>query len=112
MASINKDNEFNTDNYSKNTNMRKKVEVYSTVRCPYCELARQLLDKKGIAYTEYFIDKEAHLREEMVTRSNRTSVPQIFVGNVHVGGFEDMAAMDLQGELDLLLGLAKRVSGS
>jgi len=112
MSSINKDNDFNKDNYNKNNNLGGKVEVYSTVRCPYCDLARQLLDKKGIAYTEYFIDKETHLREEMVTRSNRTSVPQIFVGNVHVGGFEDMAAMDLQGELDLLLGLTKRASGS
>jgi glutaredoxin 3 len=82
-----------------------KVEIYSTGLCPYCSRARRLLDKKGIPYTEYRIDKEPGMREEMVQRSQRTSVPQIFINDRHIGGFDDMAALDVDEELDKLLGL-------
>jgi glutaredoxin 3 len=84
-----------------------KIEMYCTGTCPYCHFARQLLDKKGVEYTEYYIDQERHLREEMEGRSSGTSVPQIFIDGKHIGGFEDMAELDMDGELDSLLGLVK-----
>ena len=80
-----------------------KVEMYSTAMCPFCAHARRLLERKGIKYTEYRIDKESDLREEMISRSNRTSVPQIFIDNRHVGGFDDLAELDVDDELDGLL---------
>ena len=82
-----------------------KVEVYSTALCPYCSRARHLLEKKGVEFTEYRVDKDAGLRAEMEQRSNRTSVPQIFIDDRHIGGFDDMAELDIDGELDKLLGL-------
>ncbi|WP_455211390.1 glutaredoxin 3 [Kaarinaea lacus] len=82
-----------------------KVEVYSTALCPYCSRARHLLEKKGIQFTEYRVDKEPGLRAEMEQRSRRTSVPQIFIDDRHIGGFDDMAELDIEGELDKLLGL-------
>jgi glutaredoxin 3 len=82
-----------------------KVEVYSTALCPYCSRARHLLEKKGVEFTEYRVDKDAGLRAEMEQRSHRSSVPQIFIDDRHVGGFDDMAELDIDGELDKLLGL-------
>lgn len=92
----------NKNRSEKNSSMAK-VEMYSTVHCPYCRLARQFLDKKGVEYIEFLIDKERHLRQEMEDRSKRTSVPQIFINGEHVGGFEDLAELDIDGELDALL---------
>lgn len=83
-----------------------KVVMYGTTSCPYCRLARQLFEKRGIEYTEYIIDRERHLREEMESLSNRTSVPQIFINDGHVGGFEELAELDMDGELNTLLGLS------
>ncbi len=103
MAGINKENEFNKGN---------KVEMYCTARCPYCVFARQFLDKKGVGYTEFLIDNKSHLRDEMISRSSRTSVPQIFIDGVHVGGFDDMAELDSHGGLDSLLGLSQGASSS
>jgi glutaredoxin 3 len=82
-----------------------KVEVYSTALCPYCSRARHLLEKKGVEFLEYRVDKDPNLRSEMEQRSQRTSVPQIFIGGRHIGGFDDMAELDIDGELDALLGL-------
>ncbi|MGD8591464.1 MAG: glutaredoxin 3 [Gammaproteobacteria bacterium] len=82
-----------------------KVEVYSTALCPYCSRARRLLEKKGVQFTEYQVDTDARLRAEMEQRSHRTSVPQIFIDGRHIGGFDDMAELDIDGELDKLLGL-------
>ena len=82
-----------------------KVEVYSTALCPYCSRARHLLEKKGVAFTEYRVDKHPELRAEMEHRSQRSSVPQIFIDDRHIGGFDDMAELDIEGELDELLGL-------
>ena len=84
-----------------------KVEMYSSGGCPYCDRARRLLNKKGVGFTEVRIDKEAGLREEMERRSHRQSVPQIFINDHHIGGFDDIAELDFDGELDKLLGLAK-----
>lgn len=82
------------------------VEMYCTGSCPYCIRARNLLEKKGIAFTEIRIDEQPERRAEMEQRSGRTSVPQIFIDDFHVGGFDDMAEMDIDGELDERLGLS------
>jgi glutaredoxin 3 len=79
------------------------VVVYSTAWCPYCTRARQLLTAKGKAFTEIDVEEVAGARDEMRQRSGRTSVPQIFIGDRHVGGFDDMNALDKKGELDPLL---------
>ncbi len=83
-----------------------EVVLYTTGMCPYCIRARNLLDKKGVSYTDLRIDEQPELRPEMESRSGRTSVPQIFIGETHVGGFDDMAELDVLGDLDPLLGLA------
>ena len=82
------------------------VVMYCTGSCPYCVRARNLLDKKGVEYTEIRIDNEPDRRPEMEQKSGRTSVPQIFIDDFHVGGFDDMAEMDIDGELDERLGLS------
>jgi glutaredoxin 3 len=82
-----------------------KVVVYSTTVCPYCVRAKALLERKGIAYEEKMIDGDRELMREMLTRSKRKTVPQIFIDDYHVGGYDDMAALDSAGELNILLGL-------
>lgn len=81
------------------------VVMYSTGACPYCVRARRLLDNKGVGYKEIRVDMEPAQRTEMEQRSGRTSVPQIFIGDYHVGGFDDMAELDFDGKLDELLEL-------
>lgn len=82
-----------------------KIEIYSTAYCPYCIRARQLLQNKGIAYTEYRIDKEPGMRREMEQRSQRTSVPQIFIADKHIGGCDELLELEYDQVLDQLLGL-------
>lgn len=82
------------------------VEIYCTKHCPFCVRARTLLQKKGVAFTEYAIDEQPELRPEMEKRSGRTSVPQIFIDDFHVGGFDDLMELDVDDELDPKLGLA------
>jgi len=65
-----------------------------------------MLDKKGVEYTEIRVDKEAGKRKEMEQRSHRFTVPQIFIGDVHVGGFDDLVDLDIDGDLDSMLGIA------
>ncbi|MEM8817585.1 MAG: glutaredoxin 3 [Pseudomonadota bacterium] len=77
--------------------------MYATEYCSYCGAARMLLTKKGVAYDELLVSRDPALRDEMVTRSGRTSVPQIFIGDTHVGGFDDLYSLDASGELDKLL---------
>ena len=77
--------------------------MYSTGFCPYCVRARMLLERKGVAYTDVRVDLEPTLRAEMIERSGRTSVPQIFIDDFHVGGCDDMYALENQGRLDPLL---------
>lgn len=89
--------------------MQPKVVMYATGLCPYCMWARQLLEKKGVTWEEIRVDKEPERRDEMEDRSGRYTVPQIFIGDFHVGGYDDMAALDRAGELDGLLGLASGV---
>ena len=83
-----------------------QVVMYTTGPCPYCSRAKRLLDKKGVKYEELRVDSHPHLRPEMEKRSGRTSVPQIFIGDIHVGGFDDMAELDMEGRLDELLGFS------
>ena len=85
---------------------RPEVVMYSTTWCGYCARARQLFAAKGVALTEIDIDTVAGARAEMRARSGRTSVPQIFVGERHLGGYDDTKALDDKGELDPLLAAA------
>jgi len=82
------------------------VVVYLTPHCPYCTRARRLLEKKGVEYSIIDVASDGRLWEEMIERSRRYTVPQIFIDDLHVGGFDDMAALDLEGRLDEVLGLA------
>lgn len=81
----------------------KPVLVYSTRICPYCMMAKRLLTQKGAAYEDVMVDTDPVRRDEMMRRSGRRTVPQIFIGETHVGGFDDLAALDRAGRLDPLL---------
>jgi glutaredoxin 3 len=84
--------------------MSAKVEIYTWRTCPFCIRAKDLLDSKGVDYTEYSIDGDEAARAKMAQRSNgRRSVPQIFIDDSHVGGCDDIHALDAKGQLDLLL---------
>lgn len=80
-----------------------KIVMYATKTCPYCIRAEQLLARKGFTAEKILVDDKPELREEMVRITGRKTVPQIFIGDRHVGGFDDMAALDREGELDPLL---------
>lgn len=81
-----------------------KVEIYTTAFCPYCDRAKALLSRKGIAFEEIDAPTGSQARREAIARSGgRTSVPQIFIGGRAVGGSDDMAALDRAGKLDALL---------
>lgn len=78
--------------------------MYSTQVCPYCVMAEKLLQKKGVSNLEkILIDKDPAQREIMMTKTGRRTVPQIFIGDTHVGGYDDLVALDRAGQLDLLL---------
>lgn len=79
------------------------ITIYSSAVCGFCVAAKNFLKNKGFDYTEVRIDLDPEQRRLMVERAGRTSVPQIFVGDVHVGGYDDMVAMDRRGELLPLL---------
>jgi len=79
------------------------IEMYATDWCPYCSRARRLLESKGASWHEIDIDLSAKARAEMIERSQRTSVPQIFIGGRHIGGYDDLKALDDAGGLDPLL---------
>lgn len=80
------------------------VLMYSTRVCPYCVMAEKLLQKKGVAHLEkILIDVDPAQRETMMTRTGRRTVPQIYIGDHHVGGYDDLAALDRAGKLDALL---------
>ena len=81
----------------------QEVVIYSTSWCPYCAMAKRLLDAKGQTYEEIDVEVVAGSRQEMIERSGRQTVPQIFVGSQHVGGYDDLAALEAQGQLSELL---------
>jgi glutaredoxin 3 len=80
-----------------------KVLIYVTSWCPYCARARALLEEKGVAFEEVNLDERPEARMEMITRSGRRTVPQVFIGTRHVGGCDDLYALENAGELDPLL---------
>ncbi len=77
-----------------------KVVMYKTPFCPYCSRAAMLLQRKGVEFTELRVDTDPGLRQEMEQRSGRTSVPQIFIDDFHVGGCDDLYALEAEGKLD------------
>ena len=85
--------------------MSAEVIMYATRFCPYCMRARSLFKKKGVEYTEISVGRDQDLWDEMEQRSGRNTVPQIFINDESVGGYDDIAALDRQGELDQKLGI-------
>jgi glutaredoxin 3 len=81
-----------------------KVVIYTAPFCPYCLMAKRLLTKKGVAFEEIDVSGDFALRDELVTRSGgRMTVPQIWIGDTHVGGSDDLYALEREGKLDPLL---------
>lgn len=84
--------------------MQPKVEIYTWSRCPFCIRAKALLNNKGVKFTEYCIDGDEEARAKMTERANgRSSLPQIFINDQHIGGCDDMYALESRGKLDALL---------
>jgi glutaredoxin 3 len=80
------------------------VEIYTKTFCPYCWRAKHLLDEKGVAYQEIEVDFGGEVRQQMIQRANgRTTVPQIFIGGRHIGGCDDLMALETAGKLDELV---------
>ncbi|RLJ18296.1 glutaredoxin 3 [bacterium endosymbiont of Escarpia laminata] len=84
-----------------------KVVMYTTAVCPYCVRAKFMLKNKQVDYEEIRIDTDHEAMQVMMQRSRRNTVPQIFIDEYHVGGYDDMAALEMAGRLDELLGLAE-----
>lgn len=79
------------------------VTIYTRQMCGYCSAAKALLDRKGVSYTEHDASFDPKLRQEMMSRSGRSTFPQIFIGETHVGGCDDLHALDSAGKLDAML---------
>ncbi|PJK06649.1 glutaredoxin 3 [Lysobacteraceae bacterium NML71-0210] len=84
-----------------------EITIYSTLVCPYCVAAKNFLKSKNLEWKEIRIDLDPAEREKMMARAKRTSVPQIFVGDVHVGGYDDMMALHREGKFEPLLAGSK-----
>ena len=82
-----------------------KIEVFCTPYCPYCVRAKKLLEQKNVEYEDIRVDQDPERHDEMIKRSNRTSVPQIFIDDYHVGGCDDLFDLEAEGTLDARLGL-------
>ena len=80
-----------------------KVDIYSTAQCPYCVMAKQLLERKGVSYNEIRVDKNQVKRQEMMTKSRQRTVQQIFINDQSVGGYTDLLGLDRAKKLDGLL---------
>jgi glutaredoxin 3 len=80
------------------------VEVYTTPSCPYCVRAKRLLTERGIAFEEIDVAEDDDLREDLIRRTGRRTVPQIFIAGQAIGGYEELAALDASGELATLVG--------
>lgn len=84
--------------------MTAKVEIYTWSSCPFCIRAKGLLDRKGVEYTEYCIDGDENARDKMRSRANgKSSLPQIFIDDRHIGGCDDLHSLEKKGELEALL---------
>ena len=80
------------------------IEIYTSPLCGYCHAAKRLLGQKGVSYTEYDVSRDAAKRQEMMDRAKRHTVPQVFANGAHLGGYDDIAALERQGKLDAALG--------
>ncbi|HLF12871.1 MAG TPA: glutaredoxin 3 [Gammaproteobacteria bacterium] len=89
----------------------KRIVVYSSPFCGYCGAAKRLLTRKGARFTEIDVLWDPERKREMIERSGRQTVPQIFIGDRHIGGFDDLSAMDARGELDPLLAAVEEPLG-
>lgn len=83
--------------------MQKKVVIYTTQGCPYCADAKELLNKKGVKYEEIQVDKDPNKLAEMIKLSQKRSVPQIFIDQESIGGFDNLSKLATSGKLDTLL---------
>lgn len=84
--------------------MTAEVKVYSTTFCPYCVRAKSLLERKGVAFTEINLDEEApEVKTELIQKTRHRTVPQIFINNEFIGGFDQLYALEKEGKLDQLL---------
>ncbi len=90
---------------AEHSSNRPTPVMYTQALCGYCSAARKLLNSKGVNFTEINVTLNTSRRREMIERSGRRTVPQIFIGDRHIGGYDDMAALDRHGELDTLLGI-------
>lgn len=81
----------------------QRVTIYSSDFCPFCMRAKQLLTSKGVAFNEVRVDGQPEVRAAMAEKAGRTSVPQIWIGETHVGGCDDLHALERAGKLDALL---------
>ncbi|MFT3811024.1 MAG: glutaredoxin 3 [Micropepsaceae bacterium] len=81
----------------------KPVTIYTTAWCPYCHRAKALLDKKDVPFTEIDVTMDRKLRDEMEAKAGRHTVPQIWIGDTHVGGSDDLHALERSGQLDAML---------
>jgi glutaredoxin 3 len=89
------------------------IEIYTTRYCPYCHAAKRLLSRKGAQFTEIDVSGDPKGRSDMVARANgRMTVPQIFIGATHVGGYDDLHALDQAGQLDPLLDRGDALTGA
>lgn len=87
------------------------IVIYSKEYCPYCRMAKQLLNSKGVDYELIDIEGNAELRQRMIELSGRKTVPQIFIGAQHIGGFDDLNALERNGQLDTLLASNAKAAG-
>ena len=83
-----------------------KILIYTANLCPYCTMAKRLFDTKGVSYEEINVDTDFKLRQEMMQKTKRRTVPQIYIGDLHVGGFDDLYALETANKLDELLNSA------
>ena len=82
---------------------KARITMYGSEHCSYCMAARMLLKKKGFEYEEHLVGSDPALREEMIQRSSKTSVPQIFIDDQAIGGFDELYELEISGELDRML---------
>jgi glutaredoxin 3 len=80
-----------------------EILIYTANLCPYCTMAKKLFEKKGVSYSEINVDSKPGLRQEMMQQTQRRTVPQIFINDQHIGGFDDLHALESKNELDSLL---------
>jgi len=82
-----------------------EIDMYCTSTCPYCIRAEKLLNKKGVKFNKINVENNQNKLKEMLKRSKQNTVPQIFIDDKHIGGFDDLAELDVMDELDPLLGI-------